>query len=286
MDRWIGRRANPKPSALAAIKGRQPFTVITGGSDGIGSALAELCLRRGENILIVARSKDRLEKVANALSHKTNNQCLTLGLDITDHTAAVQIEKSVAAANGYIDVLINNAGIGLSGDFTNQSPDDLKHLIDLNITAATTLMRFFLPGMCDRGRGGIINIASLGAAVPGPYQATYYASKSYLTNLTEAVAHEVRGRGVRLLAVLPGPVATTFHSKMAADDARYRAVLPALTPAVVATSTLAAFDRGQTVTVPRTPGPLLSYALRVLPHPVAVPIVGLLLRRPQKSKEN
>jgi uncharacterized protein len=279
MDKWIGRRAPRNPEANASVEGRTPFTIITGGSEGIGKAFAEASLKRGDAVLLVARDNTLLQETQKELEATTNGRCHTLALDITQTDAGGQIDSAVAAADGYVDLLINNAGIGASGDFVRQCPDQLKKMINLNMAASTILMRHVLPGMCDRGRGGIINVASLGAAVPGPYQAAYYASKSYLVSLTEAVTHEIRGQGVRLLAVLPGPVETAFHARMGANEALYRTLLPSLTPAFVARSALAAFDRGQTIAVPGTPGALISYALRLLPHPIAVPIVGWLLRQ-------
>ena len=123
-----------------------------------------------------------------------------------------------------------------------------------------------------------MNIASLGAAVPGPHQAAYYASKSYLVSLTEAVAEEIKGRGVRVTAVLPGPVETAFHDKMGAQSAAYRQWLPAISAETVARSALAGFARGQTIVVPGSPGPVVSYLVRVMPHAVSVPVTGWLLR--------
>ena len=126
------------------------------------------------------------------------------------------ITAGLNRAGLYLDVLVNNAGTGLAGPFLSHSPVELSRLITLNIETVTRLTRAVLPDMLARQRGGILNIASLGADVPGPNQAAYYASKSYVVSLSEAIASEVSGQGVRISALLPGPVETEFHEDMGA----------------------------------------------------------------------
>ena len=123
--------------------------------------------------------------------------------DVARADAAEIITSGLRQAGLYLDVLVNNAGIGLAGPFLTQAPDDLSHLIAVNIDGLTRLTRAALPDMIARQRGGILNMASLGAYVPGPNQAAYYASKSYVLSLTEALASEVSGQGVRVAAVAP-----------------------------------------------------------------------------------
>jgi hypothetical protein len=132
--------------------------------------------------------------------------------------------------------------------------------------------------MLARGRGGIINISSLGGYGPGPYQAAYYASKAYVISLSEAVASEVAGSGVRICAVAPGPVGTRFHHDMQAETAPYRRLLPELTPERVARSAYLGFRLRRRVVVPGVLNMLAALALRVMPHPLTVPILGWLLR--------
>lgn len=285
-NRRIRRNARPNADALAAASGKTPFIVITGGSEGIGKAIAAACLADGKSVLLVARDSQRLEATRQALEPGHAGRCSTLSLDISNANASAKIGEAVEAMDGYVDVLVNSAGIGSSGDFVAEQRSRLDELIDLNMKAATLLIHDLLPGMLARARGGVLNIASLGAAVPGPNQAAYYASKAYLASLTEAVAHEIRGRGVRMTAILPGPVETRFHGKMNAHDARYRGVLPTLTAEFVARSALRAFERGQTISVPGTPGPLAAFLIRVVPHPISVPVTGWLLSRPRGDRRN
>ena len=139
-------------------------------------------------------------------------------------------------------------------------------------------MRHFLPGMRARRSGGIINIASLGGYVPGPYQAVYYASKAYVISLSEAVAAEAAGDGVRVLVVSPGPVATQFHARMGAERSLYRRLVPAATPASVARWALLAYALHLRSVAPGVVNTVLVPALRILPHRIVVPVVSWLLR--------
>ena len=137
--------------------------------------------------------------------------------------------------------------------------------------------------MLERRRGGILNVASLGAYVPGPHQAAYYASKAYVLSLTEAIATETAGRGVKISVLVPGPVETVFHANMGAEASRYRALLPALTAERVADAGYRGFTFGQRVVAPGLLTRPSLIALKLLPHPISVPLVAWLLKSPQKQ---
>jgi short-subunit dehydrogenase len=184
----------------------------------------------------------------------------------------------LAARGGYADVLVNSAGIGLAGRFGEQSADALTQLVDLNVRALTALTRHFLTGMRVRGRGGILNLASLGGYAPGPNQAAYYASKAYVLSLSEAVAAETAGEGVRVCALAPGPVDTRFHARMGAEGALYRTLLPPASAEAVARAGYLGFALGWRVTIPGLINPFLALAMRVMPHRLVIPIVGWLLQ--------
>jgi hypothetical protein len=277
IDAWIGRRAAPKADALAVVAGRLPAAVVTGGSRGIGLALARRFAMAGRNVAIVARHRTPLEEAAANISREFGVKALAIDLDVTAAEAPQMIDGLLASAELYQDCLVNNAGIGLSGAFHDNAAEDLEHLIALNITAPARLMSHSLPKMRARGRGGILNVASLGGMTPGPYQAAYYASKAFVISLTEAVAHEVRGEGVRIAVVAPGPVETNFHTAMGAEGAIYRAIVPSASPEEVANSAYRGFMLGRRVIVPGALGTAASLAVRVLPHALTVPLVGRLL---------
>lgn len=282
---WIGRRATPCSAALAAVSGRAPAVVVTGASRGIGRALAARFASDGHAVLLIARNMPELEEAASAIAREAGVRAVPLVLDVTLPDAPARIDAALATAELYADVLVNNAGMGLAGPFIEQPAEAIEQLVALNITAASRLMRHFLPSMLARARGGILNVGSLGGFVPGPHQAAYYASKAYLISLTEAVAFETRGRGVRLTVVAPGPVETGFHHAMRAEQALYRTAIPALSAEAVARSAHRGFKIGRRVIVPGLVPQAAALAVKLLPHAVTVPIVGALLGVTLRSSE-
>lgn len=279
VDRWVSRYAAPDSQALAAVSGRTPATAITGASRGIGLALAQRFAAAGHDVLMIARSDEALAVAAKTVGASQAGRVFTLALDINQADAAVAIDRSLEARGCYLDVLVNNAAIGLGGAFDTHPPEDIDRLIATNIGALTRLTRHALPAMKARARGGILNIASLGGYVPGPNQAAYYASKAYVISLSEAIAEECAGSGVRVSVVAPGPVETGFHASMGANRALYRRLLPALLPEQVARAAYAGFVLGRPVIRPGLITPLAAGLVRVLPHAVTVPIVSRLLAR-------
>jgi short-subunit dehydrogenase len=277
MDRWTGRGAAPRPEALAAIRGLAPAVVVTGASRGIGRALAGRFASAGHGVVLIARNQDEVSEAAAEIARATGVSAVPVALDVTHPDAPLRIDAALAAHGLYMDVLINNAGMGLAGRFDDQAESDLAVLAALNVAVPTRLMHHALGPMLARGRGGVLNVGSLGGFVPGPYQAAYYASKAYLGSLTEAVAHEVRGRGVRVAVLAPGPVETAFHAKMRAESALYRTLMPSLNAETVAARAYRGYMLGQTVIVPGLVPWAFSLALRVLPHIVSVPLVASLL---------
>jgi uncharacterized protein len=278
VDFWLKRCWRPTP-ALKAFAGQQPFTVVTGGSEGIGRALAMKFAGLGNPIILVARRPGPLAEAAKAIEAATKVKVTTVAADLTAPAGYAAIDAALAAQNGYCDVLINNAAMALAGPFAEQDGTQVARLLDLNMGALTNLMHRHLPGMLARGKGGIINVASLAGYVPGPHQAVYYASKAYVISLTEAVADENRGEGVRIAVVAPGPIDTAFHKAMGGDTAYYAALAGLMGPDTVARCAFRGFRWGQTVIIPGLHYRALAIVMRVMPHPVLVPIASWLLKR-------
>ena len=262
-------------TAVTALK---PVTIVTGGSDGIGRAIARRFAGQRHSLLLIARGRDRLAATAAELRKDFGANVDILALDITAASAPAEIDAALARAGGYSHILVNNAGIGLSGAFAEHARDDVARLLDLNIKAMTLLTHHVLPGMRGRHAGGIINLASLGGYAPGPWQGVYYASKAYVLSFSEAVAAEVAIDGVRVCAVAPGPVNTRFHERMRAETALYRKLLPPLKPETVAWWADRGFRLGARVIVPGLINMIMGLALRLVPHRILVPIIGWLLR--------
>jgi short-subunit dehydrogenase len=279
LQAWRRRWWRPDRQALAAFAGLSPMTVITGGSDGIGLALARRFAASGNDVLLVARRLQPLQEAAGRIAADFGVKAIVLSQDVTASEACAAIDAALAEQGAYADVLVNSAGIGLAGRFADHSPGDLVRLLDLNVRALTVLTRHYLTGMRVRGKGGVLNLASLGGYAPGPNQAAYYASKAYVLSLSEAIAAEVAGEGVRVCALAPGPVDTRFHERMGAGQAFYRYLVPPASAESVARAGYLGFSLGWRVTVPGLFNPLLALAMRLVPHRIVIPIIGWLLQR-------
>ena len=279
LDRWHHRYWHPE-AATAAFASLSPVTVVTGASEGIGRALAGEFARAGSDLLLVARNANALAKVAAELA-STAVAVRTLAADLATETGCASIEAALASAGAYCDVLVNDAGIGLGGPFVGQSRQDLHRLLDLNIGAVTDLTSRFLPGMLVRGEGGILNVASLGGLAPGPNQAAYYASKAYVISLTEALADEVAGQGVRISALVPGPVATMFHARSGTEHSYHLTLIGVMSPEAVARAGFRGFRQWRTLVFPGLLNHINAVALRFLPHRLIIPVIGWMLRQRQ-----
>jgi short-subunit dehydrogenase len=254
------------------------MVVVTGGSEGIGYALAMRFARAGNDVMVVARRTEPLQQAAARIAMETGVKAIATRADVTSANAVAAIETALAAQDAYCDVLINSAGIGISGPFHAHAPSQVLAAIDVNVRALSQLTHHFLPPMRIRGRGGIINLASLGAYSPGPNQAAYYASKAYVLSLTEAIAAETAGEGVRVCALAPGPVNTAFHARMGSESAFYRAFVVPASAEFVARAGYLGFRLGLRVVIPGVVNPLLAVAMRIMPHRILIPIVGWLLK--------
>ncbi len=285
LDKWIARYAQPSAAALDAVARLKPAVVVTGGSRGIGLALARRFAKAGHDVAILARNSDALQEAAAAIERNFSVKAHATAIDITEPDAPKSLDTQLAERGCYMDVLVNSAGIGLSGRFESHSEKDVVHLLDLNVRALTRWMRHALSAMLARGRGGILNVASLGGLAAGPYQAAYYASKAYVISLTEAAAWENAGEGVRLTVLAPGPVNTSFHEAMGAESSFYRQLLPALSPERTANSAYSGFVLGRCLIVPGVINTFMAVALRILPHTLLLPLVGWLLR-PREELQN
>jgi short-subunit dehydrogenase len=189
------------------------YTLITGGSEGIGLELAKLFAADKNNLIIAARNKDKLEKTKNYLEKEYKINIETIECDLSVDKTCEKIIKFVEEKNFIVDNLINNAGIGSFGFFHESENGFEENLINVNIIALTVLTKYFIKDMISRREGGILNVASTAAFVGGPKMAIYYSSKAYVLSLTEALHDEVKNFGVRVSCLCPGPVKTSFQIK-------------------------------------------------------------------------
>jgi uncharacterized protein len=277
LQAWRRRWWQPDAATLAAYAGLRPVVVVTGGSEGIGYELARRFAAAGQDVMLVARRPEPLERAAQRIRAELKVGATPVAADVTAPDAVAAIDRALAEHRAYADILVNSAGIGLAGPFHAQAPEDLMRLIDLNVRGLTALTHHYLGGMRARGRGGILNLASLGGYTPGPYQAAYYASKAYVISLSEAIAAETAGEGVRVCVLAPGPVNTAWHDRAGAGAAFYRYLLPS-SAASVARAGYLGYRLGLRVVVPGLLSPILALMLRIMPHSITVPIVRWLLK--------
>lgn len=189
------------------------YALITGASTGIGLNLAKLCAAKGFNLVLVARSTNKLETIAAELREKNNVKVKTITKDLSNANSGFELFSEIQKENLRIDLLINNAGFGGLGYF---SDTDLKYEIDMiqvNITSLTILTKLFLQKMKENKFGVILNVASTAAYQPGPMMSVYYASKAFVLNFSEAVSKELQGSNVSVTTLCPGPTKTEFQKR-------------------------------------------------------------------------
>lgn len=184
--------------------------LITGASGGIGLELARIHAQKGGNLVLVARSKDKLEALKVELENHYKVSVLTIVEDLSQPDSAQRIFDQTLALGLQIDTLINNAGFGGHGYFHERCLDDEQAMMQVNMVTLTNLTHYYLPGMITRRKGQILNVSSTASFMPGPLQAVYYATKAYVTSFTQAIAEEVREHNVTATVLCPGAVATNF----------------------------------------------------------------------------
>ena len=192
--------------------------LITGASSGIGAQLARIHAERGGDLVVVARSEGKLHELKNELETTHGVQVSVIAKDLTLAESAQQIYDEVKSRDIEVKYLINNAGFGGRGRFHERPWEDDLAMIQLNIVALTTLCRLFLPEFVARNSGRILNVSSTASLLPGPLQAVYYATKAYVTSLSNAIAEELHDSRVTVTALLPGATATDFGRASGMDE--------------------------------------------------------------------
>lgn len=293
------RRRHVRRDVRSDVSGPEtmPVTLITGASGGIGMAMATEFALDGHTLLLLGRDEVRLagavKKAGAAAAHskiakKSGGRAAdvnSLQLDLLEPEALEKIDGFLVQKGLHVEVLVNNAGIAERDPFLDNDALMLEHVMQLNMEVLTKLTHRYLSPMIERGSGAVINIASIGGLVPGPYQSVYYASKAYVISLTEALAHELRGRGVYIGAVLPGPTKSAFHLKSNGIGSLYLKVFGQMRASTVARVTHRALLMRHWAII--TPGPLymvLGFCMRVIPSSLLVPLMGILYKQRKKHK--
>ncbi|MBI4185705.1 SDR family oxidoreductase [Candidatus Berkelbacteria bacterium] len=241
--------------------------LITGASSGIGLALARLAAADGCDLVLIARRHERLKALKGQLERSHDVSVSLIVADLTDPDTPSTIVKELNARQLDVEVLINNAGVGVVGSFATTDWEKEAAMIDVNIRALTHLTKLLVPGMIERHSGRILNLSSMAAFVPGPGMAVYYASKAFVQSFSEALAEELRGTGVTVTTLNPGPTETEFALSAGGERAGlFRRRLP--TAAVVAAYGYRALMAGRRIAVPGLDLQFGRFLARFLPSSV------------------
>jgi short-subunit dehydrogenase len=247
--------------------------VVTGASSGIGREIARELHRRGRTVVLVARSAERLDTLAAELGDRAH----VLPADLSEPATRAGLADQVAELGVVPDVLVNNAGLSTLGPVHRSDPDAELNLVAVDVAAVVDLCSRFLPGMVERGRGAVLNVASTAAFQPLPGQAAYGAAKAFVLSYTQALTAELRGSGVTATVLCPGPVDTGFGEAAGFDHEDAHDALPAimwLPAADVARAAVDGLERGVPVVIPGVANKVGAQLARFAPRRLLLPILA------------
>jgi short-subunit dehydrogenase len=265
----------PQPSSAA---------LVTGASSGIGAEIARQLAARGHGLVLVARRKERLDQLATELRAANGVRTETLDCDLAQPASRDQLPGRVEALGLEIEILVNNAGFATGGPFHESDPARELDQVRVLVEAPVALTSAFLPGMVQRGRGAILNLSSTGGMQPLPYSAGYSAAKAYVLTFSEALHQEVRGAGVTVTALAPGPVETDFWGAAGwhAAGRSFEEAVPRqawVSASQAAVAGVRGLQDGSRVVIPGMQIRAMMLAARYVPNAVKLPLIEKVLRR-------
>lgn len=248
--------------------------LITGASSGIGKSFARRFALRGWRIIAVARHEDALETLKGELEEEFQAEVLTYAIDLTEEDACKRLYK--ACKDVRVDVLINNAGFGDSGAFLESDLKKQEAMVKVNVLALMRLTHMFGHDMKIRNSGGILNVASIAAFVPGPYMSVYYATKSFVLSFSQALAEEMRDTDVKVTCLCPGPVNTDFFRKADLLDSPMWKIAPPAKPCMVVHKAVVGLFLGKDVVINSISGRLFYLISRITPRKLMLKLTGMV----------
>ena len=251
--------------------------LVTGASSGIGVEIARELARRGHGITLVARREGPLRELADELADRHGVRTEVVTADLAADAPGAGLAAAVAERDLVVDVLVNNAGFSTMGPVHRSEAADEVRMVRTDVEAVVDLTSTFLPGMVERGRGAVLNVASTAAFQPLPGQAAYAASKAFVLSYGQAVRAELRGSGVSLTTLCPGPVETGFASTMGIGDEEAAKAMPSflwVSAESVAAQAVAALDGGAPVVIPGTGNKVAAAAAYLTPRRLLMPILA------------
>ncbi|HYE59818.1 MAG TPA: SDR family oxidoreductase [Candidatus Kapabacteria bacterium] len=250
--------------------------LITGASTGIGYEIARCFAQDGYTLFLVARENERLASAAHELGQTYNVHVIPFAQDLSEENAAIHIMKEIANQGLSIDVLVNNAGFGSYGPFAETQRKEQLDMIQVNVRSLVDLTHHILPGMIERKHGRILNVASTAAFEPGPYMATYFATKAFVLSFSEALQEELRDTSVTVTTLCPGPTVSQFSAR--ANTERIGLFRSPMPTGRVAQEGYNGLMRGKTIVIPGWKNRLLIHLLRVTPRFMVVRLVKRILQ--------
>jgi hypothetical protein len=253
------------------LKGKT--ALITGASGGIGYDLAGLLAKEGCNLILVARSSEKMISLANALEKQYGIKIHVITKDLSYAESANELYREIAGSGLQVDTLINNAGFGNWGLFAETNLEKELSMIDLNVRTLTVLTKLFLQPMLQRKSGHILNVASTAAFQPGPYMAVYYATKAYVLSFTEALSEELKGTGISVTTLCPGPTETGFGKTAEIEKSKFFTSLKVVKSSDVASFALKALKRKKRLAIHGTMNRLIVWINRFTPRFIVLRMV-------------
>lgn len=257
--------------------------LITGASGGLGLSFARIFAREGYDLVMVARSEHKLNKIKSELEADFGISALVLPADLTLGSGAQDVYMKTHELGLSVDVLVNNAGFGDFGEFALSDLEKQCDMVELNVKALMRLTHLYLGDMKARGAGKILNVDSIAAFQPGPLMSVYYATKAFVLSFSEALSVELRGTGVSVTALCPGPIDTGFESRAALGESGLFKNLKVWSPDVVAEFGYKQMKKGKTVAVKGGLNRLIVFSSRLAPRSLVRNMV-YHIQKPKGSK--
>jgi short-subunit dehydrogenase len=258
-------------------------TLITGGSVGIGAALAEVFAEHGHDLILVSRNQLKLEARGKAIREKFGVQVTCVPEDLTDPAGPKRLYDAVISQNLDVHHLVNNAGVGVYGKFVTTDLDAERRMIQLNATSVVELTKRFLPAMVQRRSGKILNVASTAAFVPGPWMSIYYATKAFVLSFSEAIDYELKPDGISVTTLCPGPTESEFKVRAGSERSRLFNALVMDAPRV-ARAGYEGMMAGKPLVIPGLRNKLIPVAARLAPRSMVATLSHRAARPVDKDK--
>lgn len=258
-----------------------PYTLITGASSGIGEEFARQYAAKRHRLILTARSEDKLQKLSDELQQTYQTEIKIIPMDLSKSDSAEKLFEECDRQSLNVNFLINNAGIGLIGKFDEFKLEQIEEMLNLNILTLTKLIYLFLPQL-KKSRGTIINLASQIAFSPGPYMASYAASKAYVLHFTEAIRNEYEKEGIQIMALCPGPTYTEFFERAhaAPEDIEFKFRFPK----DVVEEAMEGIEKNRAISIVGWENKLMVFLLRFMPRSLATKLSSGMVKKHGENK--